>query len=123
MFQQMLNQLSGKRIVMTFTSFSFTIIVDLFPVAYAENSHGGFIQWCMAVICIWCPLFVTSQFDVMFIQTNVLAKFFDIIHILQHALPLIFVSLNMNNEYEQSALLVRISEENATTQNFITAKI
>jgi len=24
---------------------------------------GGFIQWHMVVICIWCALFVTSQFD------------------------------------------------------------
>jgi len=23
---------------------------------------GGFIQWHMVVICIWCALFVTSQF-------------------------------------------------------------
>jgi len=36
-------------------------------VAYAENFHGrGFIQWHMVVICIWCALFVTSQFDVIF---------------------------------------------------------
>jgi len=32
-------------------------------VAYAENFHGGFIQWHKVVICIWCVLFVTSQFD------------------------------------------------------------
>jgi len=30
-------------------------------VAYAENLLGGFIQWHMVVICIWCALFVTSQ--------------------------------------------------------------
>jgi len=36
-------------------------------VAYAENFHGGgFIQWHMVVICIWYALFVTSQFDVIF---------------------------------------------------------
>jgi len=29
-------------------------------VAYAEKFHGGFICWHMVVICIWCPLFVTS---------------------------------------------------------------
>jgi len=35
-------------------------------VAYAENFHGGwFIQWHRVVICIWCALFVTSQFDVI----------------------------------------------------------
>ena len=41
---------------------------------------GGFIEWHIVVICIWSPLFVTSQFDVVFMfQTNVLAKFVDII--------------------------------------------
>jgi len=37
------------------------------PVAYAENFHGeGFIQLHMVVICIWCALFVMSQFNVIF---------------------------------------------------------
>jgi len=27
---------------------------------------GGFIQWHVVVICIWCALFVTSQFDAIF---------------------------------------------------------
>jgi len=31
---------------------------------------GGFIQLHMVVICIWCALFVTSQFDVMFILSS-----------------------------------------------------
>jgi len=40
-------------------------------VEYAENFHeGGFIQWHMAVICISCALFVTSQFDVRFMFLN-----------------------------------------------------
>jgi len=40
-------------------------------VAYAENFHGeGFIQWLMVVIYIWCALFVTSQFDVIFTFPN-----------------------------------------------------
>jgi len=57
-------------------------------------SWGGLVQGHMVVICIWCALFVTSQFDVMF-QTNVLAKFVDIImHIFLHALPLFHVSLH-----------------------------
>jgi len=34
-------------------------------VAHPENFYGGFIQWHMVVICIWCALFVTSQFDVI----------------------------------------------------------
>jgi len=29
-------------------------------------SWGSFIQWQNVVICIWCALFVTSQFDVIF---------------------------------------------------------
>jgi len=33
-------------------------------VAYAENFHGGvLVQGHMVVICIWCALLVTSQFD------------------------------------------------------------
>ena len=48
--------------------------------AYAENFHGeGFIQWYMVGIFIWYAVFVTSQFDVIFIfKTNVLAKCADI---------------------------------------------
>jgi len=39
--------------------------------AYADNFHGrGFIQWYMVVICIRCALFVTSQFDVIFMFPN-----------------------------------------------------
>jgi len=48
-------------------------------VAYAENFHGAvFIQWNMVVICVWCVLFVKSQFDVMFMFPNqCFGKFFD----------------------------------------------
>jgi len=31
---------------------------------------GGFIQWQMVVICIWCALFVTSPFDVIFMSSS-----------------------------------------------------
>jgi len=42
-----------------------------FTVAYAVNFHGvGFIQWHTVVICIWCALFVTSQFDVILMFPN-----------------------------------------------------
>jgi len=35
-------------------------------VPYAEIFYGGgFIQWHMVDICIWCALFLTSQFDVI----------------------------------------------------------
>jgi len=38
---------------------------------YAENFHGGvLVQGHMVVICIWCALFVTSQFDVMSMYPN-----------------------------------------------------
>ena len=40
-------------------------------VTSAENFHGGvFIQWHMFVICIWCALFVTSQFDDIFMLSS-----------------------------------------------------
>jgi len=55
----------------------------------------GFIQWHMVVICIWCALFVTSQFDVMFMFPN--QCFGEVcwhMHIRLHALTLIYVSLN-----------------------------
>jgi len=31
---------------------------------------GDFIQWHVVSICIWCALFVTSQFDVIFMFPN-----------------------------------------------------
>ena len=33
-------------------------------------SWGGLVQGHMVVICIWCALFVTSQFDVMSMFPN-----------------------------------------------------
>jgi len=33
-------------------------------------SWGGFIQWHMVVICLWFAVFVTSQFDVIFMFPN-----------------------------------------------------
>ena len=56
-------------------------------------------------------------------QTNVLAKFVDIIYIFFYTHSLIFCQ---GTEYKLSALQVRISEKNtinSTTQQFITAKI
>ena len=79
----------------------------------------------MLVICIWCALFVTSQFDVIFIfSNNVLATFVDIIRIFSDTHSPYFMC--HYTEYKLSALQVRTSEENklnATTQQFITAKI
>jgi len=79
----------------------------------------------MVAICIWCALFVTSQFDVIFIfWTNILAKFVDIICIFFFTHSPYFMCLC--TEYKLSTLQGRISEENkltASTQQFIAAKI
>jgi len=75
----------------------------------------------MVVICIWCALFVRSQ---SCFQTNVLAKFVDIICIFFYIHSPYFMC--HCTEYKLLALQVRLSEENtlnATTQQFITAKI
>ena len=67
---------------------------SLYPVAYAENFYGGFTQGHMVVICTWCALFVTSQFDVIFTFPN--QRFGEVCwnnrHILLHALPILCVS-------------------------------
>jgi len=59
-------------------------------------SMGGFIQWHLVAIRLWCPLFVTSQFDVIFMFPN--QRFGEVcghnMHILRNAPPLISVSLN-----------------------------
>jgi len=89
--------------------------------AYAKNFHGGFIQWHMVVISIWCALFVTSQ---SCFQTNVLAKFVDTICIFFYIHSPYFMC--HCTEYKLLALQVRLSKEsklNATTQQFKTAKI
>ena len=79
----------------------------------------------LLVFCIWCLLFVTSQFDVIFMfANNVLAKFVDIIFIFHKTHSLYF--MHHCTEYKLSALQSRISEEttiNAMTQQFITAKV
>jgi len=56
---------------------------------------GGFIQWHMIVICIWCALFVTSQFYVMFTFPH--QRFGEVcwhnMHIFLHAFPLFYMSV------------------------------
>jgi len=64
-------------------------------VAHAENFHWrGFILWHMVVICIWYALFVTSQFDVIFMFPD--QRFGEVcwhnMHIRLHAL-FIYVSM------------------------------
>jgi len=66
-------------------------------VAYAENFHGGgFIQWHMVVICSWCALFVTSQFDVIFMFPNQRfgKVFLNNMQNFLHLLALFYVSLH-----------------------------
>jgi len=103
------------------------ILLNVWPSskAHAKNFHGGFfIQWHVVVICIWFELFVTSQFDVIFMFSN---QHFGEgcchnMHIILHAL---YFTCHCT-EYKVSALQVRTSEENtlnAATQQFITAKI
>ena len=73
-------------------------------------SWGGFIQWHMVVICIWCAVFVTSRFDVIFTFPN--QQFGEVRwqyrHILLHTLP----CLMCHYTDKLSALQVRILEEN-----------
>jgi len=48
-----------------------TITIDTSPSGVrGKFSRGGFILWQMVVICIWCALFVTSQFDVIFMFSS-----------------------------------------------------
>jgi len=37
---------------------------------HRKFSLGGFLQWQMVVIYIWCALFVTSQFDGIFMFSS-----------------------------------------------------
>ena len=93
--------------------------------AYAEKFHGGgLVQGHMVVICFWCALFATSQFDVISMFPN--QRFGDVCwhnmyfyihspHFMCHC-----------TEYKLSSLQVRLSKKNkfnATTQQFISAKI
>jgi len=85
---------------------------------------GRFIQWNMVVFCIWCALFMTSQFDVIFMFPNQrFREFVDAMCIFFYTHFPYF--LCHCTDYTLSALQVRISEENAlnaTAQQFITAK-
>ena len=96
----------------------------LLTVAYAENFHGGVwfrvIWWSFGVRCLWRHNLTSFSC----FQTNVLAKFVDIICIFFYIHSLYFMC--HCTEYKLSPLQVRISEENklnATKQQFVTAKI
>jgi len=86
---------------------------------------GGFHSVAYGIHLFWCALFVTSQFDVMFMFPN--QPFGDVCwhntHIFDIHSPYLVCHCT---EYKLLAFQVRISEENtlnATTQQFITAKI
>jgi len=88
-------------------------------------SWGGWFSciWWSFVIIVCC-LWRHNLMSYVCFQTNVLVKFFwHNVHTLLHASP---YSMCHCTEYKLSALQVTISEEykfNATTQQFITAKI
>jgi len=92
-------------------------------VAYAENFHGGFwfrVIWWSFVRCLWRHNLTSFSC----FQTNILAKFVDIICIFFYIHSHYFTC--HCTEYKLSALQVRLSKKNklnATTQQFITAKI
>jgi len=95
-------------------------------VAHAENFHGGGsfsgIWWSFAFVVR--SLWRHNSTSCSCFQTNVLAKFVDIIGIVFYTHSLYFMC--HCTEYKLSELQVRISEENTlnvTTQQFITAKI
>ena len=94
--------------------------------AYAENFHGGvsfsgiWLSFVFGVHCLWRHNLTSYSC----FQSNVLAKFFDIISIFFYIHSPYFMC--HCNEYKLLALQVRIPEQNilnATTQQFITAKI
>ena len=75
---------------------------------------GGFVQGRMVVICIWCALFVTSQFDVIFMFPN--QRFGEVcwhnMHTFLHPLPLFLCHCSIN--YQRSKL--RYRRKTNTTQ-------
>jgi len=70
------------------------------PGSFWEGHSGGvcwrrgsmaYAEWNMVVICIWCALFVTSQ---SVSKPTFWRSLLNNMHILMHALPIIYVSLN-----------------------------
>ena len=86
---------------------------------------GGFIRWHMVVICLWCAVFVTSQFDDIFMFPD--QRFGEVcwhyMHILLHALPfLCVIALNINYQRSKSGYQRKISSmlrnKSSQLQNF-----
>ena len=98
----------------------------LIAVAYAENFHGGVwfkVIWWLFVFDVRC-LWRHNLTSFPCFQTNVLAKFVDIVCIFFYIHSTYYIC--RCTEYELSALQIRLSGKNklnATTQQFITAKI
>ena len=94
-------------------------------VAYAENIRGGGwfkVIWWLFVFSVHC-LWRHNLTSFPCFQTNVLAKFVDIDAYFSTSTPYYICRCT---EYELSALQVRLSGKkklNATTQQFIIAKI
>ena len=97
-------------------------------VEYAENFHGGALvqghRWpfVFGVRCLWRHNLTSFTC----FQTNVLAKFVDIICTFFYIHTPYFMCHCTEYEYKLWALQVRLSDKNninATTQQFITAKI
>jgi len=83
---------------------------------------GGFIQWHMVVICIWCALIVTSQFDVIVLFP--IQRFGEVCWHNMHIFLYIHSPYFMCHctGYKLLALQVRISEENTpNAQRYDTA--
>ena len=76
-------------------------------VAYAENFHwAGLVQGHMVVNCVWCSLFVTSQFDVICMFPN--QRFGEVSWhnnaYFSTSTPLISCSIALNINYKRSKL-------------------
>jgi len=66
---------------------------------------GGFYQWHMVVICIWCSLFVTSQFDIFMFPNQQFGEIcWHNIHIIPPALPSKLRVMALNINYQRSRL-------------------
>jgi len=82
-----------------------------------KSSWVGFIQWHRVVICIWCALFVTSQFDVIVLFPN--QRFGEVFRHNMHIFLYIHSTYFMCHctEYKPLALQVRLSEEKYTQRS------
>jgi len=102
------------------------LLCTTISVVRRKFSWEGFIQWHMLVICIWCALFVTSQFNVIALFPN--QRFDQACWHNMHVFLYVHSPYFMCHwtEYKLLELQVRLLEENtpnATKQQFVTAII